>query len=276
MEGMNMGGAGVPGWLDGVLIGWFALTALSVIYVAWDAFRYNPEMTVMKWGWLLVTLYLGPVAAALYILSCKEPQPATHADFIRPMWKQALGSTIHCLAGDATGIIVAAAITMALGLPMWLDTISEYVFGFAFGLLIFQAIFMRDMLGGSYLTAVRRSFMPEWLSMNAVMAGMIPVMVILMSRDMTAMEATSIRFWGVMSLASLAGLIAAYPVNWWLVAAGLKHGMGTVRALGHGGHSLRAERTMIATTSGETPAPDAAPARAAGAAEPRPHGMQGM
>lgn len=27
----------------------------------------------------------------------------------------------------------------------------------------------------------------------------------------------------------------------WLVAKGLKHGMGTVRALGQGGHSLQAE-----------------------------------
>lgn len=54
-------------------------------------------------------------------------------------WRQALGSTIHCLAGDATGIIFAAAVTAALRLPMGLDLIVEYVFGFAFGLLIFQA-----------------------------------------------------------------------------------------------------------------------------------------
>lgn len=67
--------------------------------------------------------------------------------------------------------------------------------------------------------------------MNAVMAGMIPVMVILMSRDMKSMEPTGLRFWGVMSLASIAGFAIAYPVNVWLVAAGLKHGMGTVRVL---------------------------------------------
>lgn len=275
MSGVGMGGSGL---IDIVLIVWFVLVGLSAAYVAWDAFTNNPEMTVMKWGWLLVTLYTGPVGAAFYILSCKEPAPGQHAEFIQPMWKQALGSTIHCLAGDATGIIVAAAITMTLGLPMWLDTISEYVFGFAFGLLIFQALFMRDMLGGSYRQAVRRSFMPEWLSMNAVMAGMIPVMVILMSRDMRAMEATSLRFWGVMSLASLVGVVTAYPVNWWLVAAGLKHGMGTVRAIGRGGHSLGAENRMIAATSGETPAPNAEPVRAAAATAEHGTmpGMKGM
>lgn len=265
---MNMSQTKSSALIDNVLIAWFGMTAFSVVYVAWDAVTNNPELTVMKWGWLLVTLYTGPVGAALYILSCKEPEPGQHEEFVKPLWKQTLGSTIHCLAGDATGIIVAAAVTAALGLPMWLDTISEYVFGFAFGLLIFQALFMKDMLGGSYLKALRRSFMPEWLSMNAVMAGMIPVMVILMSRDMTAMEATSIRFWGVMSLSTLVGFAIAFPVNMWLVAVGLKHGMGTVRALGKGGHSLAVETERIVATSGEIPTPNASTYRATQKAAP--------
>ena len=135
-------------------------------YVAWDAFTRNPELKVMKWGWLLVTLYGGPIIAAAYVLSCQEPATERHENFIRPLWKQAFGSAIHCMAGDATGVIAAAAVTTALGLPMWQDVIAEYVFGFAFGLLIFQALFMRDMAGGSYARALRMSFMPEWLSMK--------------------------------------------------------------------------------------------------------------
>lgn len=224
--------------IDTVLIIWFILAAFSVLYVAYDAFTNNPELRVMRWGWILVTLYTGVIGAALYVLSCKEPRPGTHEKFIAPQWKQALGSTIHCMAGDATGIIVAAAITITIGLPMYLDVLSEYFFGFVFGLFIFQALFMKAMLGGSYWKAVKISFLPEWLSMNMVMAGMIPVMIILMSRNMETMEATNIRFWGVMSLASLAGLIAAYPVNWWLVTNNLKHGMGTERMLGRGGEKL--------------------------------------
>ena len=130
---MDMTGTAISsssGLIDTVLIVWFTLTALSVAYVAWDAWANNPELGVMKVGWVLVTLYIGPVGLALYILACKEPAPGQHETFISPLWKQALGSTIHCMAGDATGIIVAAAITMTLGLPMWLDTISEYFFGF--------------------------------------------------------------------------------------------------------------------------------------------------
>lgn len=218
-----------------LLWAWFGLTALSVAYVAYDLITRTPEMPVMKWGWVLVTLYTGPVGLLIYWFSCREPAPGTHEQFVAPLWKQAVGSTIHCVAGDATGIIVAAALTSRLRLPMGVDIWVEYAAGFAFGLLVFQALFMKDMLGGSYWEAVRRTWFAEWVSMNAVMAGMIPVMVVLMTWDMTAMEPSSPRFWGVMSLATLVGAVLAYPVNGWLVKRDLKHGMGTVRALGKGG-----------------------------------------
>lgn len=68
---------------------------------------------------------------------------------------------------------------------------------------------------------------------------MYPTMVLLMmGRDMRAMEPQEPLFWGVMLLAVIVGFFVAYLVNAWLVAAGLKHGMGTVRALGKGGRWL--------------------------------------
>lgn len=250
--------------LDTLVWVWLGLALLSTIYVAWDAFTRNPELKVMRLGWVLVTLYMGPVALALYVLTCREPASGTHQEFIQPLWKQGIGSTVHCVAGDATGIVVAAAITALLGLPMGIDLIIEYFFGFAFGLLIFQALFMRDMLGGSYAKAVRKSFLPEWLSMNIMMAGMFPtMMVFMMGRDMRAMQPEQPLFWAVMSLAVIVGFLVAFPLNVWLVATNLKHGMGTVRALGHGGHSMEAERKQEG------------PARPAPKPQPAPQ-MEGM
>jgi manganese oxidase len=232
--------------IDYYLVVWFVLAALSTAYVAWDQFRHNPEPTVMKWGFVLVTLYTGPLGLLLYVMADKEPQPGTHEAFIEPLWKQGVGSTIHCVAGDATGIIAAAVVTAALGLPMWLDLIVEYACGFAFGLFVFQSLFMKNMMGGSYWQNVRKSFMPEFISMNAMMAGMAPVMsLLMMGRDMRAMEPSQLVFWGAMSAAVGVGLLTCYPVNLWLVNKGLKHGMGTVRALGKGGHSIDAERARL-------------------------------
>lgn len=224
--------------IDTVVVLWFVLTGLSVLFITYDLLFRTPEMKVMKLGWILVALYTGPVAFIVYWLSCREPSPGMHETFVAPLWKQSVGSTIHCLAGDATGVIVSAIIVTSFSLPMTADVVIEYIAGFAFGLFVFQALFMRNMLGGSYWSAVRATFLAEWLSMNAVMAGMVPVMTILMSRDMKAMEPTSLRFWGVMSLATLAGALLAIPVNVWLVAKKLKHGMGTDRALGKGGTPL--------------------------------------
>jgi manganese oxidase len=225
---------------DYFLIVWFALAALSTIYVAVDQFRNNPEPAVMKWGFILVTLYMGPFALLLYVLADKEPRPGEHEQFIAPLWKQGVGSTIHCVAGDATGIILAAAITALLGLPMWIDLIIEYLAGFSFGLLIFQSLFMKEMMGGTYLQNVRKTFLPEFISMNAMMAGMAPVMsLLMMGRDMRAMEPAQLIFWGIMSLGVMVGFTTAYPFNVWLVKRRLKHGLMTERR--------RAPKTMAAT-----------------------------
>ncbi len=251
--------------IDGVLLTWFVFTAFSVAYVTYDLYTNTPEMTVMKPAWIIVTLFSGPVSLFLYLIGCHQPLPDTHAEFVAPMWKQALGSTIHCVAGDGLGIVTAAVVTNLLGLPMWLDLIVEYAAGFGFGLLIFQALFMKDIMGLSYAQALKRTWLPEFLSLNTMAAGMFPVMVILMSKDMTAMEPTSLHFWGVMSLGVIIGGIIAYPMNYWLVESGLKHGMGTAKALGRGGHSLNVERSLVEQRTGEQPLPgavlDVAPAQ---------------
>ena len=99
---------------DYFLIAWFVIAVASAAYVAFDQFNGNPEPTVMKWGFILVTLYMGPFGLLLYVLADKEPHPGEHERFTSPLWKQGIGSTIHCVAGDATGIILAATITALL------------------------------------------------------------------------------------------------------------------------------------------------------------------
>lgn len=219
--------------IDYFIAAWLLSSLACAVWVAVDMYRNTPEPVVMKWGFILVTLYMGPIGLLMYVLACKEPRPGTHEAFVEPLWKQGVGSTIHCVAGDATGIIIAATIAGIIGYPMIVDIAVEYVFGFAFGLFIFQALFMKNMMGGSYWQNVRAVFVPELISMNAVMAGMIPVMVLLMmGRDMRGMEPTELMFWGIMSLGVIVGFIVAYPVNVWMVNAGIKHGMMTLREPG--------------------------------------------
>ena len=214
--------------LDGVMLLWFLLTAAALLFVAIDI-RSTPESPVLKWGFLLVTAYTGVVGAFLYVLGCREPLPGLHERYVAARWRQTLGSTMHCVAGDGVGILAGAVISSVAGLTGLAEVILEYVLGFAFGWMIFQALFMRDTAGGSYKRALTSTFVPELLSMNLLMAGMVPTVMILKAHIQSARDPTTPNFWFVMSMGLLVGFVIAYPMNWWLVANHLKHGMMTVR-----------------------------------------------
>ena len=122
------------------------------------------------------------------------------------------------------------------------------------------------------------------------MAGMVPVMMVLQAKLAPMASAASPAFWFVMSMALLAGFIVAYPMNWWLVANNLKHGMMTVRpdavktqggatidvtanasgaALGHAGHATMADAMVDAMPGATDSAAGGATTHAAmGAADP--------
>ena len=214
--------------LNGIMLLWFLLTAMAVTFVAIDI-RSTPESPVLKWGFVLLTAYTGPFGAFLYVLGCREPLPGLHERYIAVRWRQVLGSTMHCVAGDGIGILAGAAVASYLTLSRPVDIALEYTLGFGFGWTIFQALFMRDMAGDFYLRSLASTFLPEFLSMNFLMAGMMPIASLGHIAIGEMPGPLTPEFWFVMSMALLVGFIVAFPINWWLVARGLKHGMMTVR-----------------------------------------------
>ncbi len=118
--------------LEGVMLLWFVLTGLSVAFLAIDI-RSTPESPVLKWGFVLLTAYTGPLGALLYVLGCRESLPGLHERYVAARWRQVLGSTMHRVAGDGVGILAGAVIASTLQLSGALDVALEYAFGFAFG-----------------------------------------------------------------------------------------------------------------------------------------------
>lgn len=43
--------------IDYLVYTWLAIALLSAAYVAWGQFRHNPEASVMKWRFVLVTFH---------------------------------------------------------------------------------------------------------------------------------------------------------------------------------------------------------------------------
>ena len=230
--------------LHGVMLLWFILTGMSVLFVAIDS-RTTPEAIVLKWGFVILTLFTGPFGAFFYVLGCREPLPGTHEQYVSATWRQVLGSTMHCAAGDGLGIIAGAAISSVLELHPALDITLEYVLGFGFGWTFFQAYAMRDMAGGDYGKSLRMTFIPEFYSMNVLMAGMLLVSKFWMPAVEGANSPFGAAFWFIMSLALLVGFLCTYPMNWWLVTRHLKHGMMTVRANPHSRSAMKMQTADV-------------------------------
>ena len=117
-----------PVVLDGVMLLWFTLTALSVLFVAIDI-RTAPESPGLKWGFILLTAYTGPFGAFLYVLGCREPLPGLHERYVSATWRQVLGSTMRCVARDGVGILVGAVIGSIFALTWLADVAVEYGLG---------------------------------------------------------------------------------------------------------------------------------------------------
>ncbi|NOX74546.1 MAG: DUF4396 domain-containing protein [Alphaproteobacteria bacterium] len=224
--------------IDGIMLVWFILTALSLAFVVIDIPK-TPESTVLKWAFGILVAFTGPLGAVFYVLGCREPLKGTHQQYVSATWRQVLGSTMHCAAGDGLGIIAGAAVAGVLQLSPWKDFGLEYALGFGFGWAYFQAFAMKDMVGGSYIRSLKETFIPELLSMNLLMTGMLPTMRFMMERIEGANDPFNPTFWFTVSMAMIVGFVLAYPVNWWLVVNNMKHGMLTViandQAAGHGG-----------------------------------------
>src|SRR5262249_59515197 len=89
------------GWRDAAVV---RVDGAALLFVAIDI-RSTPESPVLKWGFVLLTAYTGVVGAFLYVLGCREPLPGLHERYVAARWRQTLGSTMHCVAGDGVGIL---------------------------------------------------------------------------------------------------------------------------------------------------------------------------
>jgi len=212
--------------LDGIFTICFFLVFLSLGYTAYSV-RLAPISWVQKLGWILVVAYAGPFGLFFYMIACRSPGEGMHAAYTEAHWKQSINSEVHCLAGDATGIILAAIIMAFMTISNGVEFIVEYVSAFIFGWFIFQAGMMRSMYK-SYSEALFKTFFAETVSMNMVMVGMIPTMMILMNFIPHAREPYHAGFWFTMGIATIIGGFLAYPINSWLVRNKLKHGCMTI------------------------------------------------
>ncbi len=212
--------------LQGFMLAWFLFLGLSLIFLLFDL-RHQPILWVQKLGWCLVTLYTSVFGLFAYLLACRSPAKGLHDITVKALWKQAVNSEVHCVAGDASGIVLAAIALSFFSITNGTEILIEYISAFIFGWFIFQAGMMKNMYA-NYWQALIKTFFSEMVSMNLVMFGMIPTMVILMHFMPASGDPLHASFWFRMGMATCVGCLTAYPINYYLVKNNLKHGCMTV------------------------------------------------
>lgn len=215
---------------------WYVAGLAAAAWIVQDVSSANRHVNPsLKIGWPIIAVFFSVIGVVLYLLSCRPPgigkvqgeeAGRVHAAFVSASWKKVMGSVIHCVGGDGLGIITAMVFCRYLKVSFWTEFWIEYAVGFMFGWFVFQYIAMRKM-GNSPAQALWKGGRAEFFSMITVMLGMGLVMRFVTPTMVgSSPQPDTAAFWGFASLGLLVGAVFTYPMNWWLVSVGWKHGMG--------------------------------------------------
>ncbi|WP_247872065.1 DUF4396 domain-containing protein [Azospirillum sp. TSO35-2] len=148
----------------------------------------------------------------------------------------------HCGSGCTLGDIVAEwlavfAPTVAVWFgwrslfaeKMFAVWIVDFLFAFVFG-VAFQYFTIKPMRNLSPLQGLVQAVKADAASLTAWQVGMYGFMAFAafyLFRHVlgVGLEPASPEFWFMMQIAMLCGFVTAYPVNWWLIASGVKEKM---------------------------------------------------
>lgn len=218
-------------------IPWFVIGALGAAWVIYDSHSANSALNPpLKACWPILIFFFSVIGIALYFVTSRPSDIASYhgreakmrrfTDYSKPRWRKVVASATHCVGGDGLGIMTAMVAARLLGFTFWHEFWFEYAVGYAFGWFLFQTWAMR-LHGNGWLMSIWKGGRAEFFSMITVMLGMG-----LMMRFVTPATVGeqpypfTYSFWTFGALGLLVGFAFTYPMNWWLVAIGWKHGQG--------------------------------------------------
>lgn len=231
----------MPEWLD--IVAWVALAlgfSSSLAIIADLICGHRQQMWIMNLVWPITALYAGPLALWAYFkIGRLSSQPHTCAARThgenpaarhKPFWQSAGLAATHCGSGCTLGDIVAEWALFAVPLTLWgrgifASWVLDYFLAFGFG-IAFQYFTLRPMRDISAGAALVEALKADTLSLTAWQFGMYGWAAIATFAIFgQELDKTGPVFWFMMQIAMLAGFCTAYPVNAWLLKAGIKEPM---------------------------------------------------
>ena len=216
----------MPQWL--VDVAWLSLGLgiLSSLGIALDLLAgHRQPMWIMNIVWPVTALYAGPAAVWGYIRFGRNGGPRD-----KPFWAATAVAATHCGSGCALADLTVESVLIVVplslfGRPMFAAWAIDFVVAFALG-IVFQYFTIAPMRGLGLADGIKAAVKADTLSLTSWQVGMYGWMAIvtflIFGREL---DKTGPVFWFMMQIAMLIGFLTAFPVNWWLIRAGLKERM---------------------------------------------------
>ena len=243
----------IPTWLHALailslLFGFAAATAIAI-----DVTRHPQHMKIMNIVWPVTALFGSVLALWGYFrygrlathkmtmpVVQRGPQQPSHTQ--TPFFAIVGKGAAHCGAGCTLGDIIAEWLayffpTVAIWFgwqslfaeSMFAIWIVDFIFAFLLGIVFqyFAIVPMRDLSFGQGIVAALKADTLSLTSWQIGMYGFMAFAQFYLFRHLLGLklEPDSAEFWFMMQLAMMAGFATSYPVNWWLIKAGIKERM---------------------------------------------------
>lgn len=231
-----------PAWLHLLAAAALGLGIMLAVVIAVDEISHPQPMAIMNVVWPVAALF-GTLFTAVAYFTYEHPL-GPRGNRRRPPFFVSVGkAATHCGAGCTIGDIIAEwltfmwpAIATAFGWKTlfpdktFATWIFDFILAFAFG-IVFQyyaiAPMRKDFSARQALVAALKA---DALSLAAWQIGMYAFMAFAKFYLFARVLAVELRvdtpeFWFMMQIAMLCGFLTSYPVNWWLVTAGIKETM---------------------------------------------------
>jgi hypothetical protein len=244
----------VPVWLH-----WLSILSLLVglfccAVIILDEWRYPQHMWIMNVVWPTVALFGSGVALwAYYVYGKLSSRSANSSSTTRtagtpcdskatPFAIAVAKGTTHCGSGCAIGDIAAEWLAFAFPvIAIWFGWhsifhdkifavwVMDFILAFILG-IVFQYFTIKPMRSLSVKEGLIQAAKADTASLIAWQIGMYSFMAIahfLLFPVGLGMELKVDRpeFWFMMQVAMWCGFATSYPVNWWLIRAGIKEEM---------------------------------------------------
>jgi hypothetical protein len=242
----------IPDWFHWLSIASLSLAILCAIGIAIHETRDPQHMWIMNIVWPLVALFGSLIAVWGYcryglLATHKAMEAAKKRNDTPPNKRKPFAAAVgigasHCGSGCALGDLIAEFAALAFPtVAVWFGWhwlfaekifavwVLDFILAFGFG-IAFQYFTIAPMRGLGLRDGLIAAAKADTLSLTAWQIGMYGLMAIAqfwLFRGLfgVKVDAGMPEFWFAMQIAMIAGFVTSYPVNWWLLRAGLKEKM---------------------------------------------------